>query len=508
MATECKQELLGFHPLFQREIRVGFDGGNISSDGGGLLLREVEKRTGIIAQFARCFRDARSADAIEHTVEELVGQRVYGLALGYEDLNDHQQLRQDPLLALLVGKRDPLGEDRVRERDRGKALAGKSTLNRLELTGTKTKKRKGKGVGAEEEKQGEEAQAEARESGVQKPDRYKKIGLEFAAVDQLLVEVFLDSLKEEPQELVLDLDSTDDPVHGNQEGRFFHGYYGHYCYLPLYIVCGAHVLCARLRPSNRDGAAGCVEELKRIVGQIRARWSKVRIIIRGDSGFCRNELLSWCEGEKEKAAEKGLGTVEYCIGLARNARLESEIQSALQEAKEQWQKSGKAARVYREFLYQTRESWERERRVIAKAEHLEKGANPRFVVTSLSAEEWAAQDLYEKLYCARGDMENRIKEQLMLFADRTSTAYLHSNQVRLYFSTVAYLLLLALRQMGLQGTELAQAQCDTIRMKLLKIGAAIRVTVRKVWISLSESCPYAEVFWRTWQQLQAVPLRA
>jgi hypothetical protein len=234
----------------------------------------------------------------------------------------------------------------------------------------------------------------------------------------------------------------------------------------------------------------------------------VRIIVRGDSGFCREELLSWCEEEKEKAGEKGLAAVDYCIGLARNSRLETEIQSALGEAKEQFHKSGKAARVYREFWYQTRESWNRERRVIAKAEHLEKGANPRFVVvTSLSAEEWPAEKLYEKLYCARGDMENRIKEQLMLFADRTSTAYLHSNQVRLYFSTLAYELLQALRRLGLQGTELAQAQCNTIRLKLLKIGAAIRVTVRKIWISLSESCPYTEVFHRAWQQLQAVPLR-
>jgi hypothetical protein len=508
MTTECKQESFGFHPLFRRQVRVGFDGGNISSDGGGLLLREVEKRTGIIAQFAYCFQDGRNGDVIEHTVEELVGQRVYGLALGYEDLNDHQQLRQDPLLAVLVGKRDPMGEDRVRVRDRGKALAGKSTLNRLELTGTKTKKRKGKGTGAGEAEKGEETRVPEREPGPQEPERYKKISLDFAAVDRLLVDIFLDSFAEERKEMVLDLDSTDDPLHGNQEGRFFHGYYGHYCYLPLYIVCGEHVLCARLRSSNIDGAAGCVEELKRMVQQIRVRWPKVRIIIRGDSGFCRNELMSWCEEEKEKAVKKGLGAVDFCLGLARNSRLEAEIESALQEAKGQFHKSGKAARVYGEFFYQTRESWDQERRVIAKAEHLEKGANPRFVVTSLSAEEWPAERLYEKLYCARGDMENRIKEQLMLFADRTSTAYLHSNQVRLYFSTIAYLLLQALRRLGLQGTELAQAQCNSIRLKLLKIGAAIRVTVRKVWISLSESCPYAAVFHRVWQQLQAVPLRS
>lgn len=468
-------------------------------------MREVEKRTGIIARFAVCFEDGRNPDLIEHTVKELVGQRVYGLALGYEDLNDHQQLRHDPLLALLVEKEDPTGKDRARERDQGKALAGKSTLNRLELTGTKTKTRK---VATEEANEVPTA------CGEPKPDRYKKISLDFTAVDRLLVDLFLDSFAEEPKELVLDLDSTDDPLHGNQEGKFFHGYYGHYCYLPLYIVCEEHVLCARLRSSNIDGAAGCVEELKRIVQQIRARWPKVRIILRGDSGFCRNEVLSWCEEEQEKAKQKVQGPereqaqgVDFCIGLARNCRLEAEIEEALQEAEQQFRQTGKAARVYREFLYQTRESWPRERRVIAKAEHLEKGANPRFVVTSLSAEEWPAESLYEKLYCARGDMENRIKEQLMLFADRTSTSYLHSNQVRLYFSTLAYQLLQALRRLGLRGTEWAQAQCNTIRLKLLKIGAAIRVTVRKVWISLSESCPYAEAFHKAWQQLQAIPLR-
>lgn len=506
MTTECKQELFGFHRLFQREVRVGFDGGNISSDGGGLLLREVEKRTGIIARLARCFQDGRNRELIEHTVEQLVGQRVYGLALGYEDLNDHQQLRRDPLLAVLVEKADPTGQDRMRMRDQGKALAGKSTLNRLELTGTKTRKRK---AAVAETTPQEEQIPEEEEAGVQpKLDRYKKISVDFTAVDRLLVDIFLDSMGEEPKELVLDLDSTDDPVHGNQEGRFFHGYYGHYCYLPLYIVCGEHVLCARLRPSNIDGAAGCLEEVKRIVEQIRARWPKVRIILRGDSGFCRNELLSWCEEESKKGREQGWGRVDYCIGLARNSRLQAEIQSALEEAQQKLlEESGKAARVYREFEYQTRESWSRSRRVIAKAEYLEKGANPRFVVTSLRAEEWDAKGLYERLYCARGEMENRIKEQLMLFADRTSTAYLHSNQVRLYLSTIAYQLLQALRRWGLQGTELARAQCNTLRLKLLKIGAAIRVTVRKVWISLSESCPYAEVFHRAWQQLQGVPVR-
>jgi hypothetical protein len=414
------------------------------------------------------------------------------LALGYEDLNDHEQLRHDPLLAVLVEKDDPTGQDRKRQQDQGKALAGKSTLNRLELTGAQRKKAEAAAASGSSETPTEG------ESGAAKPDRYKKINLDFAAADRLLVDLFLDSYSEEPQQMVLDLDSTDDPVHGDQEGRFFHGYYGHYCYLPLYIVCGEHVLCARLRPSNIDGAWGSVAEVQRIVAQIRERWPKVKIVIRGDSGFCREELMHWCEANR----------VHYCIGLARNSRLEAEVGAALQEAEQQFQQTGRAARVYREFVYQTRESWTRERRVIAKAEYLEKGTNPRFVVTSLTTEEWPTQRLYEELYCARGEMENRIKEQLMLFADRTSTAYLHSNQVRLYFSTVAYQLVQALRRLGLVGTELAQAQCNTIRLKLLKIGAVIRITVRKVWIALSESCPYAKLFDQVCRRLQAVPLRA
>ena len=459
-----------FHPLDKREVRGGFDGGTITSDAGGLLLREVEKRTGIIAQFAACFRDHRQAERIEHRVEELVAQRVYGLALGYEDLNDHEELRRDPLLGVLAEKPDPTGESRVRARDQGQALAGKSTLNRLELTAAEVKEK----------------------------ERYKKIGLDFAAVDQLLGEIFVQAHGEPPKQIILDLDSTDDPLHGNQEGRFFHGYYGHYCYLPLYIFCGEHLLCARLRPANIDGAAGSVEEVARLVKQLRQAWPEVRIIVRGDSGFCREELMAWCEANQ----------VDYVLGLAKNDRLRAEIAAELAQAAEQYQQSHQAARIFKELRYQTRESWSRARRVVAKAEHLEKGANPRFVVTSLPSSEWAAQALYEELYCARGEMENRIKEQLMLFSDRTSTAYLRSNQIRLYFSSVAYLLMQALRRLGLQGTEMAQAQCTTLRLKLLKIGALIRITVRKVWVSMAEGYPYAERFRQVYARLQAVPLRA
>jgi hypothetical protein len=477
MTTECNQDFFSFHPLNQREIRGKFDGGSISSDGGSLLLREVEKRTGIIAQFADCFRDYRKPDLVEHTVRELVGQRVYGLALGYEDLNDHDELRRDPLLAVLVDKNDPCGEQRRRVEDQGMALAGKSTLNRMELGG----KQKGE------------------------RERYKKIILEDAAVDRLLVDIFLQAHPCAPAEIVLDVDSTDIPLHGEQEGRFFHGYFGQYCYLPLYIVCGEYVLCARLRRSNIDGAQGCVAELERIVEQIRQQWPQVRIIVRGDSGFCREELLSWCEQHR----------VDYVVGLAQNARLLRQIASERAQAEGEYKQTGKAARVFTEFRYRTRKSWSRDRRVIAKAEHLDKGANPRFVVTSLNGTEmtfptasrWSAQSLYEEFYCARGDMENRIKEQMMLFADRTSTSWLRSNQIRLYFSTIAYQLMQALRRLGLAGTELARAQCHTVRLKLLKIGTLVRITVRKIWISWSAGYPYAELFGQVWRQLQQAPLR-
>ena len=378
-------------------------------------------------------------------------------------------MRQDPLLAVLAEKEEPTGESRVRQRDQGKALAGKSTLNRLELTGE---------VVSEEE-------------------RYKKIGLDFAAVDRMLVDVFLQAHREPPQEIVLDLDATDDPVHGHQEGRFFHGYYGHYCYLPLYIFSGEHLLGARLRPSNIDASAGAVEELERIVAQIRQTWPEVRITLRGDAGFCREALMAWCETHG----------VDYVLGLAKNERLKAEIARELEQAAAAYVVTGQAARVFKEFSYQTRESWSRARRVIAKAEHLEKGSNPRFVVTSLSPAAWAARALYEELYCARGEMENRIKEQLMLFADRTSTAFLRSNQIRLHFSSAAYLWLQALRRLGLHGTELAQAQCATIRLKLLKIGALIRVTVRRVWLSLAEGYAYARLFAQVYAQLRALPWR-
>jgi len=468
MTTECNQFSLEFHSLNQRRVIARFDGGNISSDAGIVLLREVEKRTGLIASLAECFRDYRDQRWVEHTVEELLGQRLFGYCLGYEDLNDHDQLRTDPMLAVAVGKADPLGMNRLREEDRGKALAGKSTLNRLELG-----------------KAGE-------------IDKYKKILMQESEIDAWIVRAFLDAHAAAPEEIVLDLDATDDLIHGNQEGKFFHGYYGNYCYLPLYIFSGEHLLCARLRRSNIDGAEGSIEELTRIVAQIRKAWPAVKIVIRADSGFCRDELMSWCETSQ----------IDYVLGLAKNERLKKEIADQLQQAEAQFGQTQQPARVFKDFRYQTLHSWSRERRVVGKAEWMDKGANPRFVVTSLSSERMDGRAVYEDFYCARGDMENRIKEQqLDMFADRTSAATMRANQLRLYLSSAAYILMHALRRLGLKNTDLAQAQCQTIRLKLLKIGAQVRFTVRHIWISLAGGYPYADTFAAVVGNLQALPMR-
>lgn len=468
MTTECNQSSFEFHHLGRREVTARFDGGDITTDAGGLLLRQVDARCRILTRFAQCFTDHRKADQIEHTLESLIAQRVYGLALGYEDLNDHEQLRSDPMMGLLAGKQNPKGEDRRRASDRGKACAGKSTLNRLELTAAEVKPE----------------------------EKYKKIVMHEAAIDDLLVDLFLEAHAEAPEQIVLDLDDTDDPVHGNQENRFFHGYYREYCYLPLYIFCGEHLLCARLRPSNIDSASGALEEVQRIVARIRRRWPAVRIVLRGDSGFCRERIMNWCEGSK----------VGFVFGLAKNKRLNRIIGGELHRAQQEFEQTGKAARVFADFRYRTKKTWSGERRVVGKAEHLEKGSNPRFVVTSISAEEMDARACYEDFYCARGEMENRIKEQqLALFADRTSTALMRSNQLRLYFSSIAYCLMQALRRLGLKGTEMAQAQCGTIRLRLLKIGAQIRVSVRRVWISMSSGFALAGVFQRVYQNLLPQP---
>jgi len=468
MFAECNRESFGFHPIGRRDVVARFDGGRISSNAGGLLLRETERVTGIIDQFAACFTDHRDPERIEHTVGALVAQRVHALALGYEDLNDHDDLRFDPLLATVVGKADPKGQDRARLRDRGAGLAGKNTLNRIEL-----------------------ARSESAAT-----HRYNRIVLHEESIDQVFLDVFLQSFDEPPSEIILDFDATDDPLHGQQEGRFFHAYYGHYCYLPLYVFCGDHLLCARLRPSNIDGAAGSVDELARIVPWIRQQWPEVKIIVRGDSGFCREEIMVWCE---ENA-------VDFVLGFARNSRLERRLSKLMTKAKRKQKKTGRAARYFGDFQYRTRSSWCRSRRVIGKAEYLSKGPNPRFIVTSLTRGQVGPKQLYEKTYCARGDMENRIKEQqLFLFADRTSSSSFRANQTRLYFSSMAYLLIDSLRRVGLRGTDMARAQCNTIRTKLLKIGAKIRVTVRRVWVSMTQACPYASIFRAAVANLRASP---
>jgi len=469
MKTECTKHYNAFQALGRREIIADFSGGDISSDGGGLHLREVEKRTGILERFARCFTDHRDQKRIEHSVLSLVSQRIMGLALGYEDLNDHDILAGDKLLAVLVGKNDPTGSDRKCEQDKGKPLAGKSTLNRLELT---------------------PAHADSTHA-------YKKISIDTDAVDDLLVDVFLESSTDVPEQIILDVDATDDPLHGNQEGKFFHGYYKAYCYMPLYIFCGEELLCARLRTADNDAAKGTVEELEKIVARIRRSWPSTRIVVRGDSGFCRENIMQWCEDND----------VDYILGLAKNSRLKKEIKDELEDAKNLYECSQSASRFFKDFRYQTLDSWSRERRVVGKAEHLSKGANPRFVVTSLAPDEYDAQALYEDLYCARGDMENRIKEQqLMLFAARTSTAKMHSNQVRLYFSSITYVLLQAFRRLGLKGTEMSKAQCSTIRTKLLKVGAQVRITVRKVWVALAERYPYRDIYFKIRENLNKIPL--
>ncbi len=459
MKTECTPKQLEFDGVGRRRLVATFDADHISSDGGLVLLHRTDRRFGLMRKFAACFRDLRDPELIHHSVEELVRQRVFGIACGYEDLVDHATLRQDPLLAAVVGKADPAQQ-----------LASPSTLNRLELTPA-------------------DATAQA---------RYRKVVYDAQALEAFFVDAFLDAHRRPLPEVVLDLDATDDPIHGTQEGRFFHGYYGNYCYLPLYIFAGDFLLSAKLRTSDIDAAAGALEEVERIVARIRARWPTTRIILRADSGFARDGLMSWCE-------ENG---VDFVFGLARNERLQGMIAAELQLVRtvSLEERDGAPTRTYRELRYRTLDSWTCERRVVAKAEWLGDKSNPRFVVTSLSQQEYEARALYEQLYCARGDMENRIKEQqLYLFADRTSAHTLRANQLRLWFASAAYVLLNLLRHFGLRGTELERAQAGTIRLKLLKVAALVRVSVRRVVLSLSAAAPVKDLFARIAEQLRLLP---
>jgi hypothetical protein len=424
-------------------VVAGFDGGKITSDAGVLLAGATDQAIRLTKRFAACFTDHRCQEMVEHSVPTLVVQRVLGIALGYEDLIDHDQLRHDPVLAVLAGKLEARRCDCA-------PLAGKSTLNRLELSRPE-------------------------------PTRYHRISHDPEAIETLFVDLFLEAHKTAPSQITLDLDATDDPIHGEQEGRFFHGYYKNYCYLPLYIFCGRHLLAAKLRRSNIDAAAGAREEVERIVKQIRGRWPKVRILLRADSGFCRDELMSWCE-------DNG---VDFVFGFARNARLVAEIDEELGWSAQASSKTGRPSRRFKDFMWTTRKSWSRKRRVIAKAEVTQGDTNPRFIVTSLTRAEARPRRLYEKIYCARGEMENRIKEcQLDLFADRTSTATMRANQLRLWFASMAYVLLTALRRIGLAGTRFAKATCATIRLKLLKIGALVSISVRRIKIAMASAYPW------------------
>jgi len=457
--TDCDQQTFPFQDCGSKKVVADFSGGFLSSDGGAVLLREIEHRKKIVSQLSRCFTDYRAQWLVEHSIEELLMQRICGLALGYEDLNDHDSLRHDPLLALVCHKKDVLGTNRA-EHDQGKALAGKSTLDRLELSAG----------GA---------------SGID-----KKITADPEAIAGLLIELGVKAIPRKSRRIVLDFDATDDSIHGKQEGRFYHGYYRNYCYLPLYCFCGNIPLWAELRSSDRDGAKGTVEALEKIVPAIRKRFGKkVKIIVRGDGGFAREDIMAWCEDKH----------IKYCLGLPRNPRLQGELEQEFEELEEQIDPEDfRPVRRYKDFEYKTRKSWTRQRRVVGKAELLEKGRNPRFIVTNFTQEQYQAQELYEEFYCARGDMENRIKEQQMdLFADRTSSSHFRTNQMRLWFSAFAHLMMEQLRAEVLVQTSLAKATIGQIRLKLFKIAARVTISCRRIYIQWCSASPYRDLLGRT-----------
>lgn len=442
MPTHCSRDELDFGSSGGRKLVGAFDGGAITSNGGVVLLAAADRATGLSGRLAACFTDLRLGPAVRHSVADLLRQRIFGIALGHEDLIDHDALRDDPALAAVLDKP-------------GGRLAGKSTLNRMEHAGK---------IGQ---------------------DRHHKLDHDASAIERLFVDLFLDGHREPPTRIVLDLDATDDPIYGEQEGRHFHGYYDCYCYLPLYVFCGRHLLAAKLRTSSVDAADGSVAEVARIVGQIRARWPRTTIVIRADSGFCRDDLMTWCEAND----------VAYVLGLAGNSRLVRKIAVEMRKARIQAKRSGRAARVFADFEYRTRKSWSARRRVVGKAEWTGGEANPRFIVTNIHAASGPARFLYEDVYCQRGEMENRLKEcQGDLFADRTPAPTMRANQLRLWLASFAYVLMCAVRRIGLAGTKFQAATCGTIRLKLLKIGALVTISVRRVKLAFASACPEREVF--------------
>lgn len=467
--SPLSQPLL-FNSLASRQVVADFSGGHLSSDGGVLLLRQIDLGLGVSRALAQCFTDRRDARFVDHQVPELMAQLLHGLALGYEDLNDHALLRLDPLLAVAAGKGDPLGLDRLQ--DKGHALASPSTLNRLELSNNKT-------------------------------TRYHKLSHDPRKIEACLLKMSVRSLPKHATELILDLDSMGHLIHGLQEGRHFNAYYDGYCYQPLYVVCGDVVLWAQLRTGETGPEEDVIAALKQIIPAIRARLPGVRLVVRGDSGFCREELMAWCEGQKE---------VYYVLGLQKNAVLVKRIEQHLFWAAAKRCLCGpEGNREFTEFEYQTQKTWTKERRVVAKAEVTAEGPNPRFVVTNLPAEGWAGQEgasrftpqgIYEKEYCPRGNMENILKQQVLdLGADRMSTHHLASNQLRLWLTTFAYLLLERLRTLTLSGTVLAKATVGTIRVKLLKVAAAVTVSVRRVHVQLCSAFALQEIFRACQQRL-------
>ena len=459
MPTECSQDSFDFGMVEGREVVARFDGGVISSNAGALLLGQTNKAINLTRRFAACFTDTRLPELIEHSVETMVGQRIFGLALGYEDLVDHDQLRHDPILAVLAGKLQPKRPDCA-------PLAGKSTLKRLEL------------------------------SLKNQTSRHCKIGHDPAAIERLLVTLFLEASGPPPKRIILDLDATHSILHGEQEGRFFQGYYDCYCYLPLFIFCGRHLLCAKLRTASGDAADGALDEVKRIIAQIRARWPGVAIWLRAASGFCRDDMMAWCEENR----------VDYVFGLAKNSRLVGMIGREMKAAQRKAAKTGAPARVFKELSYATLGTWSKKRRVVAKAEWTGGEANPRFVVTSLTLDQAKTRFFYEDVYCARGDMENRIKEcQRDMFADRMPAPAMRVNQLRLWFSAMAYVLMRALRRIALAGTQLANATCATIRLRLLKIGALVATSVRRVKIAFASSLPLQATFATAHARLCSAP---
>lgn len=441
MPTECSQSELDLGRSGGRKLVGAFDGGAITSNGGVVLLAAADKRIELSRRLAGCFTDLRLAEAVRHSLSDLLRQRIFGIALGHEDLIDHDALRDDPALRAVLDKP-------------GERLAGKSTLNRMEHAAK---------IGS---------------------DRHHKLDHDPSAIERLFVDLFLDAHREPPIRIVIDLDATDDPVYGDQEGRHFHGYYDCYCYLPLYIFCGRHLLAAKLRTSSVDVADGSVIEVARIVAHIRTRWPETTIVIRADSGFCRDDLMTWCEAND----------VQYVLGLAGNSRLIRKLAPEMRKAKRRAKRTSQPARAFADFDYRTRRSWSAKRRVIGKAEWTNGGANPRFIVTNVHASQGPARFLYEDVYCQRGEMENRLKEcQGDLFADRTPAPTMRSNQLRLWLASFAYVLMCAVRRIGLAGTKLASATCGTIRLKLFKIGALVTISVRRVKLAFASACPDRQI---------------